>query len=268
MNITKGFTKEKWIEKRVAEGFTVEYATDEYDGKQDLEVLTSQEQHIPTKGEMVQLVNEAILNNPNRQKTYTPDFKLSKEYKELYADAQKAQKAGDWEKAEPLAKLMIGIQTTGTLTYDERQAEIDKSIDMPIASVFSEYKKHKAIVTDCEKELDEFDVSVVQVKVDELTTEYENKRKSNAGKWAVLDKLNAEYQEAVDTLEKDLIIIPMNEIKLKRYKANELLLIYEARIKYYINANRALVEEEVQNAKRMEVRGSLVDLVGFIEEGR
>lgn len=41
--------------------------------------------------------------------------------------------------------------------------------------------------------------------------------------------------------------------------------IYEARIKHYVNENRALINEEVTAAKREEIRGSLADLVEYME---
>ena len=79
----KNLTKEEWIEKRTAEGFTKEYAINEYEGKQDPAVAEAQGQKVPTRGEMIEMVNEAMLNNPNKKKRYKPIFKLSKEYKTL-----------------------------------------------------------------------------------------------------------------------------------------------------------------------------------------
>lgn len=265
MNTANKFTKEQWIEKRTAEGFTKGCAIREYEGTQDPAVAKAQEQHIPTKGEMIQMIGEAMLNNPNRKKLYTPDFKLSKEYMAVKQELENAKKAGDWKKAEELSSQMLGIQISGTVTDEERQAEIDKTLTMPIASVLKERKKYEAIVVDCEEKLDNFDVSTIQAKVDALTADYDKKVKANAGNWGVQDKLNAEYNKAVDALELELITIPMNELALKRYKAKEYFLIYEARVKYYINDNRDLIEEEIQHAKRLEVRGSLVDLAEYVE---
>lgn len=232
----------------------------------DPEVVGAQEQKVPTRGEMLVMLQEAILNNPNRKKKYTPDFKLCKEYLTVKAEKDKAEKAGDWKKVQELSSQMLSIQIGGTVSEEERQAEIDKTITMPIASIIKERKKYEAIVVDCEEKLDSFDVSGVQAKVDELTVKCEKDLKANAGRWVVLDTIRAEYNKAVDDLEMELITIPMNELALKRYRANEFYLIYEARVKYYVKANRTLIEEEIQNAKRMEVRGSLADLAEYVEE--
>ena len=67
-------------------------------------------------------------------------------------------------------------------------------------------------------------------------------------------------------MEDELVKIPRNDLALKRYRALEFLFIYEARIKYYMTANKDLIEEEIQNAKREEIRGSLGDLVAYMEE--
>lgn len=232
----------------------------------DPEVVGAQEQKVPTRGEMLEMLHEAILNDPNRKKKYTPDFKLCKEYLAVKAEKDKAERAGDWRKAQELSSQMLSIQLNGTVSNEERQAEIDKTITMPIASIIKERKKYEAIVVECEEKLDNFDISGVQAKVDELTAKCEKDLKANAGKWAVLGQIKDKYYEAVEALQKELITIPMNELALKRYRANEFYLIYDARVKYFVFANKAIIEEEIQRAKRMEVRGSLVDLVEYVEE--
>ncbi len=254
-----------YIEKRVAEGFTKEKAEREYDGTIDPMIAEAQEQKVPTRGEMLEQIYEARMKNPDKSKLYKPNFKYSKEYEAVMADVEKAKKDGDWKKAEKLSSYLIDIQINGTVTEEERQAEIDKTLELPIATVLAECKKYEKIVADCEGKLNSFDISGVQAKVDALTAEYEKKCKANAGKWAVLDSIKEEYKKAVDDLELELIYIPMNDIKLQRYRAKEFFLIYEARVKYYVNANRDLIEEEIQHAKRMEVRGSLADLAGYVE---
>lgn len=228
------------------------------------EVLEAQEQFVPTRGEMPQMIHEALNNNPDRKKAYTPDFKLCKEYLALKDEKNKAEKAGDWKKAQELSEKMLNIQLSGTVTNEEKQAEIDKTLEMPIADILKERKKYKKIILECEEKIDNFDVSPVEAEVDALTAEYDQKLRGKHG--MTFDVIKAEYEKAVDELERKLVIIPMNEIALRRYKAKEYFLIYEARVKYYIAANRALIDEEIQNAKRMEVRGSLVDLVAYMED--
>lgn len=261
---TAGFTREAWIEKRVAEGFTKEQAEHEFDNYTDPAIAKAQEQKVPTRGEMIQMVNEAILNNPNKKQLYIPDFSLSAEYIGLKNELDKAVEANNLELVQELNKRMLRVRISGTVTDEERQAEIDKTLVMPLSEVFKEYNKYKAIVAECEEKIDNFDVSPVQAKVDALTAEY--KRKSRGKSGALLDDIRGEYNKAVDELERKYIKIPVNDLVLKRYRSVEFMLCYEARIKYYMTANEELVKEEIQNAKKEEIRGSLEDLVTYMEE--
>lgn len=78
--------------------------------------------------------------------------------------------------------------------------------------------------------------------------------------------LFAKLQEDIDKLEMDLVTTPLNELALKRYRAKEFFSVYEARVKFYVTANKDLIKEEIENAKRAEIRGSLAELAGYVEE--
>ena len=256
-------TREAYIEKRVAEGFTVEQANNEYDGYLDPSIKEATEQKIPTKADMLVMISEAMQNNPNKKKLYNPDFKLSKEYLALKAELEKV-KAFDPKKAQEISSQMLSIQMGGTVTAEVRQAEIDKTLEMPIKQIIAERKKYEQIVTDCEKKIDNFDITAVQSKVDALTAEYERKLKKASS--ITFSVIKAEYERKVDELEYEEVTKPINDLAIKRYEAKEFYFIYEARVKYYVTANRSLIVEEMENAKRMEVRGSLVDLAEYLEE--
>ena len=45
----------------------------------------------------------------------------------------------------------------------------------------------------------------------------------------------------------------------------EYFLIYAARVKYFVDANKELIRSEMENAKREEIRGSLLDLAEELE---
>lgn len=259
-------TREAYIEKRVAEGFTVEQANNEYDGYLDPSIKEATEQKVPTRADMIVMINEAINNNPNRKKVYIPDFKLSKEYLAVKAEleALKGVSPYDAKKAEDLSKRMLSIQITGTVTDEVRQAEIDKTLEMPIKQVIVKRKEYEQIVAECEEKIDNFDFTAVQAKADGIEAEYQKKLKGKNG--IAFSTIKAEYEAKVDELEYEEVIKPLNDLKLQRYEAKEYYLIYEARVKYYVNANRTLIEEEMLNAKRMEVRGSLADLAEYLEE--
>lgn len=267
VNITAGFTREAWIGKRVAEGFTKEQAGHEYDGYADPANKQAQEQKIPTKGEIMIAIHEAIANNPDRKKLYAPNFRLTDVYQKLYKEleALKGVSPYDNKRSQELNSQMLKIQLHGTLTTEQTQAEVDRSLEMPIAQIIAERKKYEKIVLDCEEKLDNFDVTPVQAKVDALQAEYQKKINNTRNPIAGAT-LEAEFQKAVDNLELEYIKKPINNLAVKRYEAKEYFLIFEARLKYFVTANKELIEEEIQQAKREEVRGSLADLVEYVGE--
>lgn len=230
------------------------------------EIEQAQEQKVPTRADMIVMINEAIQNNPNRKKVYIPDFKLSKEYLEVKAEleALKGVDPYDAKKAEELSKRMLSIQINGTVTDEERQAEIDKTLEMPVKQIIAERKKYEQIVADCEIKIDNFDFKAVQDKADALAVEYENKAKNKRDMDLAL--IRAEYEEKVAELEYKEVTKPLNDLKLQRYEAKEYYLIYEARVKYYVRANEDIIKQEIERAKHEEVRASLADLAEYLEE--
>lgn len=259
-------TKEQWIEKRMAEGFSKEQAEHEYNHFHDPMIEEAQKQKVPTRGEMIALIAEKRQKNPDKKKVYAPDFKLSKKYLEVRAELEafKGVAPYDAKKAEELSKRMISIQINGTVTDEERQTEIDKTLEMPLAELIAQYKKYGKIITECEEGIDTFDVSKAQAKVDTLTAQYQRKAK-NRGSFVYKGDIAEQYEKEVDKIEFEELIKPLNDLKIKRYEAGEYFLIYEARIKHYVNTNKALIDEEVTAAKREEIRGSLADLVEYME---
>lgn len=193
-----------------------------------------------------------------------PNFTLTAEYMALSRESKSALKNNDVKRAQELSQRMLSIQLGNLISKEERQEEVDKTLVMPISEIFKEFNKYKAIMAECAEKIDNFDISSVQAKVDEVTEKYEKKAEGKSG--IHLAQIKASYEKEVNDLEYKLIKIPMNDLKIKRYRASEFLLIYEARINYYMTANKDLIEEEIQNAKREEIRGSLGDLVAYMEE--
>lgn len=257
-------TREQFIKVRMAEGFSKEAAEHAYDHTHDPSIEAAQEQKVPTKGEMLKMVHEARQNNPNKKKLYEPNFKLSKKYLDVKKEIDEATKANDYKLAEKLSKQLLSIQIHGTIDSEEYQTKVDQSLDMPIAAIFAERKKYEAIITECEEKLDNFDVSAVQSKVDALGDQY-NRKIKNAKSSMDAALLRGEYEKEVEALEHELITVPMNDIKIRRFEAKEYFLIYAARVKYFVDANKELIRSEMENAKREEIRGSLLDLAEELE---
>lgn len=89
------------------------------------EIEQAQEQKVPTRADMVVMLNEAILDNPDRKKVYKPNFKLCKAYLEAQAELEALKGVSPYNEAqaEELANCMLSIQISGTVTDEERQAE-------------------------------------------------------------------------------------------------------------------------------------------------
>lgn len=213
-------TNEQWIEKRMAEGFSKEQAEHENNRFHDPMVDEAQKQKVPTRGEMIALIAEKRQKNPDKKKVYAPDFKLSKEYLEVRAELEafKGVAPYDAKKAEELSKRMISIQINGTVTDEERQTEIDKTLEMPLAELIAQYKKYGKIITECEEEIDTFDVSKAHAKVDTLTAQYHRKAK-NRGSFVYKGDIAEQYEKEVDKIEFEELIKPLNDLKIKRYEA-------------------------------------------------
>ncbi len=259
-------TKEQWIEKRMAEGLSKEQAEHEYTHFHDPMVDDAQKQKVPTRGEMIAMIAEAKQKNPDKRKVYKPDFsicdavlKINKEIKAL-----KGKTPYDAKRAQELSQQGLSIKLHGTIPEYVKQAEIDKTLEMPLAELIAQYKKYGKIITECEEKIDTFDVSKAQAKIDTLTAQYQSRAK-NRGSFVYKGDIAEQYEKEVDKIEFEEIIKPLNDLKIKRYEAGEYFLIYEARIKHYVNENRALINEEVTAAKREEIRGSLADLVEYME---
>lgn len=258
-------TKEQWIEKRMAEGFSKEQAAHEYDHFHDPMVAEAQKQKVPTRGEMIAMIAEKKQANLDKRKVYKPDFSICEAVLKINKEieALKGKSPYDTKKAQELSQQGLYIKLHGTIPEDVKQAEIDKTLEMPLADLISQYKKYGKIITECEEKIERFDVSKAQAKIDTLTTQYQSKAK-NRGSFVYKGDIAEQYEKEVDKIEFAEIIKPLNDLKIKRYEAGEYFLIYEARIKHYVNANKDLIDEEVTAARREEIRGSLADLVDYM----
>lgn len=259
-------TKEQWIEKRMAEGFSKEQAEHEYTHFHDPMIEEAQKQKVPTRGEMITMIGEARQKNPDKRKVYKPDFsicdavlKINKEIKAL-----KGKAPYDAKRAQELSQQGLSIKFHGTIPEYVKQAEIDKTLEMPLAELIAQYKKYGKIITECEEKIDTFDVSKAQAKVDALEAKYQRKMKER-GAFVYKGDIEEQYEKEVAKVEFEESIKPLNDLKIKRYEAKEYYFIYEARIKHYVNTYKALIDEEVTAAKREEIRGSLADLVEYME---
>lgn len=266
MSSVSGFTREEWVQKRVARGSTKEDAEKEYESTIDPIIKKAQKQEALTGWDMKILLNEAFNNNPDRKKVYSPKFSLSEQYLSVKEELDALVGTGSYDakKAEELSNQLLQIDMCGTIPSGELQSEIDKTLEMPIKQILEERKKYEKIIADCEEKIDHFDLTAVQAAADALGEKWEKTIRSKAGIYKSIAK--EQYQKAIDELEHEKITKPLNDLKIKRWEAMQYYLVYEARVSYYVLANMDLIKEEMTRSKREEIRASLVDLAGYVED--
>lgn len=114
---TAGFTREAWIEKRVAEGFTKEQAEHEFDSYTDPAIAKAQEQKVPTRGEMIQMINEAIMANIDKEQIYKPNFTLTAEYKILKGGSDEERAVKAIAEVKEYLEIVAGSRVKNTRVY-------------------------------------------------------------------------------------------------------------------------------------------------------
>lgn len=153
-----------------------------------------------------------------------PNFTYSEEYKKLKLELDKKHTPQELQK---LVSDLVGLKTEGTISR-ERQAEIiDEARAMSLSQLLSKCSSYREEIQRCEAEYDKLTEKAPEGKVED----YEEKR----------NKLLIKHWE-----------------KMAYYRA------YDLALRDYIRANDELIKDEIVNAKRDEIKSSLVQLVKFI----
>lgn len=194
---------------------------------------------------------------------YAPDFSLSDEYLELskqLSNMNLSQKDRD-----DISKKMLFIKIQGNVSPEFIEDEKERVMTLPIASVIKKIKSLEIDIEKTKQDIDNFDYEYVQRKLDEVSTKYQGFTKG-------MDLLSAgltyqkDFNNEADKIEFELMHKPLNDLKLKLYYARTIKTIYDLRLKYYVQANKDLIKLEIEEAKRREIKGSLLDLAPYVEE--
>ena len=206
-------------------------------------------------------IKKLFEESPNRNRAkYNPDFTLSPEYERLLsADTSKMSD----KEIEKYNYQRVSLKKNGGFTNERRQAEIDKSLALPLSEVIKLRDSYKAQITSLEADMDNFDVSEAQALVDEITAKYEKQIKGLSG--IARANKQSEYNKEVDSVELEKYRKPYNALALKRYEAIQLYKVYEARIKLYVSANREIIERQIERARENEVTENLLALAEYME---
>lgn len=259
---------EDFREVKRAEGFKDEDIKKMYYGDPELDTKIQQAitSKAPTKGEQVEAIGNAILNNKNKDELYVPDFSLSKPYLELSEKINNTSSNIDnFEKAK-LGKELLSINMNGTISKKERQDILDKATEMLIADVLAEKDKYEKKVADFTDKLDNFEITGIQAKIDEVMEKYQQQADKNRGRYSVLAKLQDDRDNEVDGLEKELFIIPFNDLKIQRWEAQIYFNAYDIVAMKYANEHKDIIKQGIEEARRREVIGSLAGLAPYLEE--
>lgn len=196
------------------------------------------------------------------------NFTYSKQYQDLKAKVDTAQR---WEVPQIVEK-MEEIQLKGTISDAEKQSILDGAIALPLDKLMSERDSLTLKYNELGNRIKNLSLEEYQKRAD---TEVEANRKkyiselqqhpeySDAKKArirAIAESRHADVYykaEAQYTADKQALMIEMWETDVK-LKAHELAL------SKYISENNDLISQEMEAARRAEIRGSLRGLAELI----
>ena len=211
--------------------------------------------------EMRERLSKLINESPSRARgRFTPDYSLTKEYEELSGvDTSKLSA----KEAEDHAKKLFSLKKFGTFTDAERQKAIDYSLNSPLSESFRLRNEYRAEIERLEKEIDSFSVDDVQEEADAITAEYKQRMAgANAHQRATL---KAEYDRDIDELEYRKIVLPKNDLKVKRAELVERYKVADQRIQLFVSLNREAIERQIEVARDAEIAENLLSLAEYME---
>ena len=223
------------------------------------EVADAQAQLTPA--EMRERLGKLIKESPSRQRgRFTPDYSLTKEYMELMdVDTSKLTA----KEAEEHASKLFSLKKFGTYTQEQRQKDIDYTLNSPLSESFRLRSQYQEEIEKLEKEIDSFDISAVQAEADAITADYKQRmRGANSHQKATL---KSEYDRAIDELEYKRIVLPKNDLKVKRAELVERYKVADQRIQLYVSLNREAIDRQIERARDAEIAENLGSLVEWME---
>lgn len=210
---------------------------------------------------MAKRLQDLIAESPSRQRArFIPDFTQSKEYQDLLAVDTSTMSGAE---KDAHAKKLLFIQSHGTYTDEERQAEIDTSLSTPLSNSVSTRDELRAQIEKIEGKITNFDVSEAQAKVDALEADYKHRANRVSGISRAV--IQSEYQKAVDEIEQEYVNKPLNTLKLERYRLIERYKVYDNRIKLYVSANKDAIQRAIDRARDAEIDENLLALAEYME---
>lgn len=215
-----------------------------------------------TPAEMTERLGKLIAESPSRRRgRFTPDFSLTKEYEELSGvDTSKMST----KEAEEHAFKLMQIKRAGTFTDEQRQAEIDNSLSIPLSEAIKLRDQYKADIERTEAEMDSFDTSNFDRKAEALSVVYKQRTKGKSG--MQLAHIQAEYDKEYDALKFEEYTKPYNSLAVKRHEAIEKYKVYEHRIQLYCSLNKEAIVRQIEKARDAEINENLLALAEYMEE--
>lgn len=174
------------------------------------------------------LAGEMVLNALENQ--YISGYpKPDFSYSEAYKELEKA--ASECEssfKLQQIIKKKLKIQRTGTISKEEQTRIFNEVCDLPLKDLLSEHKKY--------------------------LMEVERLKKSYDG------LVSSDFKNTLDFQKK------RNEILIGLWESQVYAHIYSCAIDLYVKDNQDLIQEEIDNIKRTEIRGSISNLVDYLNQ--
>lgn len=174
----------------------------------------------------------------------------------------------------------------------ERQNEVKQSISTRLAEMGKERARRDLYIPDFRqsdeyKKIAEQDISMLtQAERDKMQRDLlhislhgnitDNQKQEvidHALELPLVDliKEKAKYQKEMKEAEEKIDSDPdgdaehLSKLKIKRYEAGIYLGLCEDVLKDFVSRNRSMIEAEVEEARRREIRGSLADLLDYLD---
>lgn len=232
------------------------------DVKDAIAQATAQPDPKETRKAVMDLIEES------RKSLGNVDFSYSKKYQDLKSQLDNAE---SWQKKKILAEMTM-IKTKGTITPSEKQKMLDSAIALPLDQLMSEHSRLIAKYNELGEKIKGLSIEEYQTRAD---TEVEENRKKYVSELqrhpeysdAKRARIRAiaesnlsdiyEKEEAQYTADKQALMIEM-------WETNETLKAHEMALSKYISENSDLIAQEMEEARRAEIRGSLRGLAELI----
>jgi len=229
---------------------------------EELARATAQKDQTETRRDAGKVVEES------RKSLGNVDFSYSKKYQDLKSQLDNAE---SWQKAKILAE-MTTIKTKGTITPSEKQKMLDSAIALPLDQLMSEHSRLIAKYNELGEKIKGLSVEEYQKSADEAAKKaykkyqdaLRNHPEASLTERSAYQRAFSSEKEKIYQTEEARYEADKQALMIEMWETNETLKAHEMALSKYISENSDLISQEMEAARRAEIRGSLRGLAELI----